>query len=140
MKRASFSLEHIFYPEASIKANFGYLRSHEETPPSEPQVKIFIGAEDKDNAFHMGLQFHIEAVSPADPYQIDVMVIGRFLGDPSMDPTEQAKIIVQSGPNILYGALRDYVVTLTSKSAWNEYLLPPVVFEPSDFDLGQPES
>lgn len=137
MKRAGFTLETLFYPETSVKANTAYNREAQDTP-SDPQVKIFFAADGAENSFTMGLRLDLEASSPADPYNINLFAVGRFIGDASLTLEEQAKLILQSGPNILYGAARDHVFTLTSKSAWNEFFLPPIVFDPSDFDLDEP--
>ncbi|SEI99314.1 Preprotein translocase subunit SecB [Azotobacter beijerinckii] len=139
MKRAKFTLEHIFYPEVSVKANAAYDRDTEDTP-NDPQVKIRVGVADEDNSFTMILRLVLDVTSPADPYDINLLVVGRFIGDASLTQEEQIKVIVKSGPNILYGAARDYVATLTSKSAWSELMLPPVIFDPSDFATDQPDT
>lgn len=133
MKRAKFTLDHLYYPSASVKANYNFNRKHTDTEPQEPQSNIYIAPRDQDHSIQMSLQVVVQSDSPADPYDIDLLIVGNFSGDPSLDPKEFAEQAVMSGPNILYGAARERIMSLTSRSAWGEYILPAVVFEPSDF-------
>lgn len=138
MKRAKFTLEHLFYPSASVKANYNFNRKHTDTEPQEPQSNIYMAPRDQEHSIQMSLQVVVQSDSPADPYDIDLLIVGHFSGDPSLDPKEFAEQTVMSGPNILYGAARERIMSLTSRSAWGEYVLPAVVFEPSDFTFTEP--
>lgn len=133
MKRAKFTLDYLFYPNASVKANYNFKRNNTDTTPNEPVVKVFIAPRDNENQVQMSLSVVVQGESPADPYDIDILIVGHFAGDGSIASDEFSEQVVISGPNILYGAVRERIMSLTSRSAWGEYILPAVVFEPSDF-------
>lgn len=134
MKRANFVLEHLYYPNCTVKANYNYKRDYTETEAQDPQSKIFIAPRDQSHAIHMSMQLIIPSESPADPYEIDLLVIGHFSGDPaSVSEKDFVNLAVTSGPNLLYGAARERIMAMTSLSAWGGYIIPAIVFEPEDF-------
>lgn len=134
MKRANFVLEHLYYPTATVKANYNFKRDFTETEAQDPQPKIFIAPREESHAIQMSMHIVVPSDSPADPYEIDLLVIGLLSGDSSTvsekDFVDQAVI---SGPNLLYGAARERIMSMTTRSAWGEYILPPIVFEADDF-------
>jgi|SRR5690606_26427356 len=135
MKTAAFTLEHIFYPETTVKANIDYDREH-DTPPSEPEVKITIPqhvGDQEDPILQIVLTVAVSAASPSDRYEIAVLCVGRFKSSEDISFQDFAKQVIVSGPNMLYSAAREHVLGLTSRSAWGEFNLPAVVFDPDDF-------
>lgn len=134
MKRANFVLEHLYYPNATVKANYNFKRDYTEAEAQDPQPKIFIAPRDNSHAIQMSMHIIVPSESQADPYEIDLLVIGYFSADASAvsekDFVDQAVI---SAPNILYGAARERIMSMTIRSAWGEYILPAVVFDPEDF-------
>lgn len=134
MKRAHFVLEHLYYPNANVEANYNFKRDCTEAEAQEPQAKIFIAPREKSHAINMSMQLIVPNESAADPYQIDLLVVGHFSGDPaSVTEKDFVNQVVISGPNLLYGAARERIMSMTTRSAWGEYILPAVVFDPEDF-------
>lgn len=144
MKRANFVLDHLYYPNASVEANYNFKRDYTETEAQDPQAKIFIAPRDQSHAINMSMQLIIRNESQADPYEINLLVVGHFSGDPAAASEKDfVNQVVISGPNLLYGAARERIMSMTTRSAWGEYILPAVVFEPEDFispDDAEPEA
>lgn len=134
MKRANFVLEHLYYPNATVKANHNFNRDYTEAEAQDPQPKIYIAPREHSHAIRMSMQIVVPIESPADPYEIDLLIVGYFSGDPaSVSEKDFVDQAVFSGPNILYGAARERIMSMTTRSAWGEYALPAIVFETEDF-------
>jgi preprotein translocase subunit SecB len=133
MKLASFALEQVFFPETTVKANVNYVSGHADDQPSEPRVKIYLNRND-DKTINIIVRYEQKAISPADPYEIEVVALGRF-SSTIANMTEENTQLMRSAPNILYGSIREHVLSITSRSAWAEHALPAVTFERSDFQF-----
>lgn len=131
MKPAKFTLEHLFYPELSTKANQDFTPG-DETSPTEPTLKFYL-SRTGENSFNLGLRLGLSAEVPSDKYSIEAFAVGVFLTDETLQEEQQVKLIAQSGPNLVYAALRDMVATLTGRGPWGEYYLQPKIIEPGDF-------
>ncbi|UVL16094.1 protein-export chaperone SecB [Pseudomonas atacamensis] len=131
MKSAKFTLDQMFYTEFSVKANAAFKRDCEEYP-TEPKVSIHITPTD-ENRYVVGMNLVKNQEVDADAYDARVVAIGIFVVDDDIEKQEQIALVVQSGPNILYGSIRDQIASLTARGPWGEYLLPPKVFEPDDY-------
>lgn len=139
MKPANFTLEKIYYPTLSIRANPEYVWDVPETEPAEPLVRIYMTPTDEPNHYNMSLNVTVNINSNTDRYEIDALAVGHFSTSGGND-LESAKPIALSGPNMLYGAIRDQIMTFTNRSAWGEYILPAVIFEPADFHFPEEEA
>lgn len=139
MKPAKFTLEKIYYPTLSVRANPEYDWQLEDAEVTEPQVRVAMTPSDEPNSFNMSVTVSIGINCPSDRYDIEVLAVGHFDCNEG-DNQDAIRTIAISGPNILYGAIRDQVMSLTNRSAWGEYILPAATFEPSDFDLINPDS
>lgn len=62
------------------------------------------------------------------PYDIDVEVAGIFVVTPTMPLEERHEFVLINGCAVLYGAIRDQVHTLTTRSARGGLVLPTVNF------------
>jgi preprotein translocase subunit SecB len=65
-------------------------------------------------------------------YQFSLRVVGRFRwvdSNPSVSEETFKKYYIQSGLSILYGVLRDRVVSLCSASPYPRMMLPTITFE-----------
>lgn len=131
MKPAKFALEHLFYPEISVKASQVFDPEGEETL-SEPTIKIFI-SKTSENLFHLGLKLSLSAEVPSDKYAIEAFAVGVFRADETLPEDQQVRQIAHSGPNLVFGGLRDMVATITGRGPWSEYYLQPKIIEPEDF-------
>ena len=137
MNPASFALEHIFYPEVAVKANPEYLRDS-ENPPAKPQIKISV-YKVEENRFQIAMEFTQEIESESDAYDLRAHAFATFLTDPEEAEELQTKVVAQSGPNIVYGALREHFATITARAPWKEYYLPAVISGQEDFFVPESE-
>jgi len=62
------------------------------------------------------------------PYEVDVEVAGFFEVNMSIKPEERAEMADVNGCAVLYGAIRDLVLNLTSRGVNGPMLLPTVNF------------
>lgn len=62
------------------------------------------------------------------PYNIDVEAAGLFEVNSKVNKNERAELIEVNGCAVLYGAIRDLVLNLTSRSAAGMLMLPTVNF------------
>lgn len=136
MQIAAFTLEHVFYAETTVKANIEFKRDHDE-PASAPGVNFSIpvqaGEEDGKPILQMVLTVEVPVASPADRYEIATLTVGRFKSSPELAIPEFVQHVVSSGPNMLYSATREHILSITSRSAWGEYNLPAIIIGPEDF-------
>ncbi|RRV26756.1 hypothetical protein EGJ23_12080 [Pseudomonas sp. o96-267] len=139
MLAANFTLEHIFYPETSVKANINFNRGYSEAEPNEAQAKIYVYKQES-TAVTVAMRVTVSATSPADPYDIEVTAVGRFAIKDDEKREERFAHAIVSAPNILYGAIREHVLGITARSAWNEHVLGPVTFDADDYELAKTES
>lgn len=131
MKPAKFALEHLFYPEISVKASEEHDPESDDTL-TEPSIKIFIN-KTGPGLFHLAVKLHLSAEVPSDKYAIDAYAVGVFRADEALPEDQQVRLIAQSGPNIVFGGLRDMIATITGRGPWSEYYLQPKIIEPDDF-------
>lgn len=131
MKAVGFALEQIFYPETTVRANIDYEKGSTEEP-TEGNLKIFV-YKSGDHSYQVSMHYRLEALSDADPYDINVLAVARIRCADDLNGELRSQVLSISAPNMLYGAIREHVLTLTCKSAWKDFVLPPVIIEPSDF-------
>ncbi|WP_315807504.1 hypothetical protein [Pseudomonas sp. C9-3] len=131
MKSAGFLLESLFFMEFQVNANPDFDFDSND-PVAEPHVKVFFHSRD-DRTLQMGLGYKVEIENSSDPYYINCLIVGNFIVDDDVPEPERAKKVAFSGPNMLYGSLRNQIATLTANSAWGQIIIPPVIFGPEDF-------
>lgn len=131
MKPAGFVLEHIFYPEVVVRANPEYSRESNNVQ-AEPQLRIHV-YKLEENRYQMAMDFAKDARNDADAYELKAYVVATFLTDPDQNEELQTKVVAQSGPNIMYGALREHLATITARAPWKEHYLPAVIIDRDDF-------
>lgn len=62
------------------------------------------------------------------PYIINIQAMGVFSIDPRVDPSKKEKVIYENGAALVYGAIRELVSNLTSRSAFGPIMLPTPTF------------
>lgn len=137
MKAAKFTLENLFFPEISIKANQGFSLESTELP-TEPETAIHVRRNGGDT-FLVGVKLVVSAEFDSDKYAIDVFGIGTFRADESLSDEQKVALIARSGPNIVYSGIRDMVATITGRGPWSEYYLQPKIIGPEDFSSKEEE-
>ena len=94
-------------------------------------IELSVIDENKDDpkAFALKLRIVIEnKEGKAAPYDIDVEAAGIFSVIPTMPIEERDEFVLINGCAVLYSAIRDQILTLTSRSARGSLVLPTVNF------------
>jgi preprotein translocase subunit SecB len=100
----------------NIKAKVGTaIKQGQEEDPRDFLVTLEIAIDNKEG-------------KPA-PYNVDVGVIGLFNVSPSLPTERRNDLLTVNGASILYGAIREMVLTLTSRFAAGGLTLPGMNFE-----------
>ncbi|NWE68976.1 protein-export chaperone SecB [Pseudomonas gingeri] len=131
MKAAKFTLESLFFPEVSVKANQRFSPESKELP-TEPEIVVYVHRRG-DHSFHVGVRLTLSAEFDSDRYGLEVLGIGTFNTDTSLADEQSVALIARSGPNIVYSSIRDMVATVTGRGPWSEYYLQPKIIGPEDF-------
>jgi hypothetical protein len=87
--------------------------------------------DDKDDPRQFALKFRIaleNKIGKAAPYDVDIEVAGVFSIISDMPAADREDFVRVNGCAVLYGAIRDQVLTLTSRSARGALMLPTVNF------------
>lgn len=82
----------------------------------------------KEKAGHFLLKMEIRISAKGEkpvPYEMKLSVLGKFKAGKDADMKD---VLENMAPSILYGAMRDFVATLTSRSVHGKFLLPAVSF------------
>ncbi len=138
MKNAGFSLERLFFTEMQVQANFKYRSGSEETT-TEPRLKLFFNHRE-NKTYQLGLRYCQDTETSADSYTLNFHLIGTFTFNHDVPEEECPKRVALNGPAILYGALREQIITMTSRSVWGSVVIPPCIFGPEDFFASAEES
>ncbi|MQM29617.1 MAG: hypothetical protein CRU78_03325 [Candidatus Accumulibacter phosphatis] len=85
------------------------------------------GAKDTIYAVRLHIKIANEEGAPA-PYDLDIEVAGIFEISDKVTPDERENMITINGCAVLYSAIRDQVLTLTSRSSLGPLMLPTVNF------------
>ncbi len=94
-------------------------------------VELTILDENKDDPKQFGLKFRIvieNAIGKIAPYDVDIGVVGIFTIGSDVTIPERENFVRVNGCAVLYGAIRDQILTLTSRSARGPLMLPTVNF------------
>jgi len=96
-----------------------------ESGPARPKD----GAGDNDRTFGVVLGVAIDNVDgKAAPYKIDVLAVGLVEIADSVEKDKRADLATVSGANLVYGAIRELVMTLTSRAIPGPLMLPTMDF------------
>jgi len=99
-----------------IKANLGTaIKSGQERDPRDFLVDLEIAIDNKEGK--------------PTPYMVDVAVLGIFKVLPSLPSEKRRDLLTVNGASILYGVVREMVVSLTSRFAAGPLTLPGMNFQ-----------
>lgn len=62
------------------------------------------------------------------PYEIEVQVLGEFSVSQKLDPSRHDKLVYENGSALLYGAIREMISSITSRSAQGPLMIPTASF------------
>jgi len=89
-----------------------------------------INQELKEYAVSMTSQFNL-SMDPAEPYAIDISCMGVFsVVDPSISEDELMKALTITGHSVVYGAIRETVSWITSRSIYGAFIFGISVLKP----------
>lgn len=137
MNKSPLQLEHYTLADITIKPYEGYL------PPSDSRYPSFddadfgsaveFGSASRDGVatgslWGIRLQLTCQVKEGRQfPYQFSVAIAGVLDGS-NMPEDSRANLVLVNGTSLLYGALRDEILRLTSRMAHGPLMLPTVQF------------
>ncbi|MBK8605017.1 MAG: protein-export chaperone SecB [Saprospiraceae bacterium] len=86
----------------------------------------------EDDPLFYGVMLHIVIENKRGkiaPYDINVRVVGHFKIKKSIAKEERADLVTVNGCSMLYGAIREQVMTLSARSVHGMLILPTVSFQ-----------
>ncbi|WP_299437677.1 hypothetical protein [uncultured Rhodospira sp.] len=91
-------------------------------------MSISFHAEDPD-LFRLSLRVDSKDEPSRCPYHLFVVMTGQFrIAEDYGDPIQRSRLISNTAPSMLFGAIREQVLTLTGRSAAGPWMLPAVMF------------
>lgn len=126
------SLDTYFFPLVSVLADPQY---RQETDVAQPDysTKVSVGHEPDNSRYQVVLEVLSEPESEEmrQAYSVHLVAIGFFRVDPSW-PDDPFKLLHINGASILYGAAREFLITITARGPWGQIVLPSVSFMQED--------
>lgn len=121
-----------FFPSVSVAADPQF---NPEDKRFEPDLKVKVGVEreNDNNSYQVALDisFEPESEEKSYPYSVHLVAIGIFKVAPDFPDPE--KLLRITGASIIYGAAREFVITITSRGPWGPVMLPSISFmQPED--------
>ncbi len=99
-------------------------------------------AQDSENTAHYIVTLKLETI-PLDgkAYELQLEAVGGFhFTEECTDPNERGHKIFVMGQTMLYGACREYLALVTSRSPFPPVYLPSITFVPDDTEVGREEA
>lgn len=116
-----------FFPKIEVRAQPG---GSQEGATSIDREIAFKNVTGKPKEWQLELTVRLKSNDKTKPfiYEFDVQAIGifEFIADGQEERTKQ--IVIVNGLSILYGAIRELVINLTSRSAFGALSLPSLSF------------
>lgn len=137
MRPSQLQLLNIVYLSIKITTRQSIEGENADLPFDFDGVQITEGADfsilddNKDDPRQFALKFRIaleNEIGKAAPYDVDIEVAGVFSIISDMPAADREDFVRVNGCAVLYGAIRDQVLTLTSRSARGALMLPTVNF------------
>lgn len=129
-QKPALRLEQYFLSEVSVKANPDYEFGASDgcRPPSiSADVKY-----DEGDKLLFAVDFHAANSDGGKsvPYEFNISMFATFRADIDINDKKLFAVTIRNSMSILYGAARDFLLTVTARGPWAGYMLPTV--EPKD--------
>lgn len=99
-----------------------------EVSDIETELAVLFHWEDPD-IFRVRLRVKTPERCNRTPYALDIEMTGQFRVAPSYaDPAARSRLVSNAAPSIVYGAIRDQVLTLTTRASSGPWVIPTVMF------------
>lgn len=131
----SMQLEHYVFPEISVSANKGFDQEKEFTfetiqLKANPQINV-----NDPEEFLLQLDVWSDAADDDNfPYTFHLSGVIKFSYRGIEDEAERNKRAFHNGASMLYAAIREQLVSLTSRNVYAPLFLPAWYFKPDDFE------
>jgi len=109
-KQGEFSFEGVVFDVSLTTA----LAAGQEEDPHDFMIRLHVGISNKKETHA--------------PYKIDIGVVGLFTATEKIKTEDRNNVVTVNGASILYGAIREQVATLTSRSYLGSMVLPTMDF------------
>jgi len=63
------------------------------------------------------------------PYMLDIQAVGVFTISDSVEESKRNQLIFECGAALVYGAIREMVANITSRSVFGRLMLPTPTFQ-----------
>ncbi|ODB94071.1 hypothetical protein A3194_05270 [Candidatus Thiodiazotropha endoloripes] len=120
-------INRIFFPSQYIKAN------PEHKPDQEKSIPITLNhtilrVNDSNNLYSVEVMIMLDKEASVNtPYEFDTHAFGFFsFSDPDIDEDKKKYLLGTSGIQILIGALREHILSITSRGPWGPLTLSTI--------------
>jgi preprotein translocase subunit SecB len=134
--KSPLKLDFHFFPSLHIVANQNLdpaeLNSaeHFEDYDIETEVNILRNENDPFN-FQITLEIKYDNIELKKAYEFELKIVGFFNIDKNQKDDQFEKCVNILGPSILYGAAREFLLTITNRGPYPPVYLPTVSFVPA---------
>jgi preprotein translocase subunit SecB len=131
--KSPLEISSYFFPAVSVAADAEF-KPAEDTSPPHIEVKVSVDHVE-NNTYQVALEitFGPENEEKKQPYAIEMIAIGIFHVAPDFPDPE--KLMRLNGAAILYGAAREFLITITSRGPWGAVTIPSISFlRPEDIE------
>jgi len=129
--KSPLEISSYFYPAVSVAADAEF---NPDTDTSPPHIEVKVSADHvENNTYQVALEITLGPDNDENrqPYAIQLIAIGIFHVDPDFPDPE--KLMRLNGATILYGAAREFLITITSRGPWGAVTVPSIsFFKPED--------
>lgn len=116
-----------FFPAVAVAADPNFNPDNDTVEP-EVEVNIGVARDEENDSYEVALEISLEAENEKkkQPYSISLVAIGIFQVAP--DFPDPDKLLRLNGASIIYGAAREFIITITSRGPWGQVMLPSISF------------
>ena len=116
-----------FFPAVTVAADPEF-NSEKDNEAPDLKVKVSVEHVEENNTHQVALDISLGPASEdkMQPYSINLIAIGIFHVDPDFPDPE--KLLRLNGAAILYGAAREFIITVTSRGPWGQVTIPSISF------------
>lgn len=124
--KSPLEISSYFYPAVTVAADAEFEPGKDTATPNI-EVKVSVDHVE-NNTYQVGLEIALgpENDEKRQPYAIELIAIGIFHVDPDFPDPE--KLLRLNGAAILYGAAREFIITITSRGPWGPVTIPSISF------------
>lgn len=125
-------LKHYFFTRICIEAFPPPKDEKDKAIRAASRIDTKIEKMEEENHYHVIVEVVLagEENSYPPPYVIDIQAVGQFKVRPDWPEADKEKLVTITGSSILYGAIREQVLSITSRGPNAPLMLPTISFRP----------